>query len=106
LIGLLVFVIKVTGLKPCIRAFAILPPSPHFIYTLLYIVCALVILEIGFCGMDEPNDHIILNGHASLPIVNVDVCAKPSSTARVNKIKEHVKLFLEQIKVRNVLKAL
>ncbi|KAF6037328.1 TRIP13 [Bugula neritina] len=48
--------------------------------------------------MDEPNDHIILNGHASLPIVNVDVCAKPSSTARVNKIKEHVKLFLEQIK--------
>lgn len=33
------------------------------------------------------------------PIVNVDVCAKPTSTARVSKIKDRVQNFLLETKV-------
>lgn len=35
------------------------------------------------------------------PIVNVDVCAKPTSTARVSKIKDRVQNFLLEAKVSN-----
>lgn len=32
------------------------------------------------------------------PKLNIEVCAKPTSTARVSKIKEKVSLFLNELK--------